>query len=239
MKLSVDFREQTGKGANHRLRKPSSGLAKNSGVIYGLKEPMNVEMLSDQTLRFINNHLHGSNKMFELEVSKGGKPEIKTVILQEYQVHPVRGGLMHVDFREVNEHSEVVVEVPIQTTGTSKALKMGGVMQMIRHSVKVKAPVSSIPNQLSIDVTELDFGKSLHVQDIQFPPKVLPVLPGGRNYTLVTISAAIKEEVEAQKPAEAVEAPKAAAPAAKGGTPAPAEAQKSGASAAKAPPAKK
>lgn len=210
--FTVEYREATGKGENRRLKKPKEGLPKNPGVIYSTKEQTNIAMESDKAWRFIKNELLKSNKMFDLEIQGKDRSTKKKVILQAYQLHPVKGNLVHVDFREVDANTMVIVDVPLQTSGVSQAVKMGGVLQIISHTIKVKAPAGSIPSDITVDVTELDFGKSLHVKDLVFPKKVEPVLPNNNNYAVITVSAAIQEEVEAKVETAETPAAGAAAP---------------------------
>ncbi len=195
--FSVEFRTETGKGPNRRLRqKHADGLPHNSGIVYGFEEPMNISMRSDHALRFISKHLKSRTQMIDLEISKDGAILKKKVILQDYQLRPERRELLHVDFREVSANTIITLDVPINPVGTSKAVKTGGVLQVIRRTVSLRGKAGQIPADIEIDVTELEFGDSIHADEIKLPPGIELLRSKNDNFAIITIAAALAEEEE-------------------------------------------
>lgn len=192
MNLTVQLRENTGKGPNRRLR--MDGLT--PGIIYGIKAPQTVSMDADKTLRFIQS-MRGATKVFELSIETGSKSETKKVILQDFQLSNYGQKLIHADFLEVTDESLVHLEVPVVIINEEvcPAIKDGGVLQIIRRSIPVKCAVKDIQEFIEIDVKDLIFGQSIHVLDLQYKEGVTPVVHG-RNFTILTVAGRTEEEVE-------------------------------------------
>ncbi|KAK3608817.1 hypothetical protein CHS0354_006858 [Potamilus streckersoni] len=186
MKLTAQLREKSGKGAAHQIRRQGAV----PGIIYGIHGEMPVTLRENELNSFIK-AMGGSKKLFELEVDNKGTKTAKTVVLQDYQRAIYKDLVEHVDFREIE----------IRAVGTSKAVKLGGVIQIIRHSILVKCRAANIVEHIDVDVTDLDFGGSIHVLDIKYPEGIRPVV-SGRNYTLITISGISSEPDAAPVSAE-------------------------------------
>lgn len=87
-------------------------------------------------------------------------------IKQEIQFHPVNDMLMHMDFLALNEDKEVIMEIPVKLNGTpAGVLKGGKLVQRLTH-VKVKALPKNMPEVISLDITELEVGKSARIGDV-------------------------------------------------------------------------
>ena len=202
MNFTVQLREKTGKESNKKLRKEGF----TPGIIYGIKDPQPVTMRTEKALRFIQS-MHGATKVFNLTVETGGMSEEKKVILQDYQLANWGKKLVHADFLEVTDHTEVNLEIPIVVVNEEicPAIKEGGVLQIIRRSVPVKCAVKDIPEHIEIDVKELLFGESIHVLDLDYKEGVEPVVYG-RNFTVITVAGRTEEEAEVEEELEAVEA---------------------------------
>jgi large subunit ribosomal protein L25 len=104
-----------------------------------------------------------------LSVKVGGK-ELKTVI-QEYQLHPVTGDVVHVDLRVAVPKQVTNFLVPVRTTGTPKGLKNKGVLVQSKKRLKVRGAIEDMPNEFVLDVTPLDRDDSILVRDIKAPAK--------------------------------------------------------------------
>lgn len=197
MEFTVEHRELRGKGSNRRLKL----LGKNPGIIYGKEEPVKVSMRSDHVYRLIQS-TGGSTKLLDLKIENQGNIEEKKVIIQDYQLTPWGGRIQHVDFREVDENTVLEVELPILISGKqSETVKAGGILQIIRYSIPVKSAVKNIPEEIEIDCSELGFGESIHVLDVNYPKGVEPVVKG-RNYTIVTIGKEDAEKVAEETASE-------------------------------------
>ncbi len=192
MNFTVQLREKTGKGSNRRLRVEGA----TPGVIYGIKDPQPVSMKANKALQFIQS-MKGATRVFSLTVESEGKSEEKKVILQDYQMSNWGQKLLHADFLEVTDETQVTFEVPIVIVNEEicPAIEEGGVLQIIRRSIPVKCAVKNIQEFIEVDVSGLLFGESIHVLDLDYKEGVEPVV-FGRNFTIITVAGRIEEEEE-------------------------------------------
>jgi large subunit ribosomal protein L25 len=94
------------------------------------------------------------------------------VVVQEYQKHPVKNELLHVDLLVAPEGVKTYFKVPVTVEGTPKGLKNKGVFVYHRRRVKVKCTLENLPNKFHFDVTDLDVGDNLLIRDVDFPEGV-------------------------------------------------------------------
>ncbi|WP_022670566.1 50S ribosomal protein L25 [Hippea alviniae] len=141
------------------------------------------------------------NDKFELQVEGGEKYE---VIVKEVQWHPVKDEVEHVDFYKLTEGRPVVVDVPVKVVGESKGVKMGGDLYQPRKKIKVEALPEAIPNEIVVDVTELQIGDVVHVFDLDMPEGVK--VKSSKNFTVVAIlGKALEETTEESEEEEETE----------------------------------
>lgn len=95
-----------------------------------------------------------------------GKKE--TAVMREVQFHPVREELLHIDFYRVVAGKEVVIDLPVRLTGNSAGVKVGGKLMLGKRKLNVKGMLDKLPDELVIDVTELELGKSIFVGDLNY-----------------------------------------------------------------------
>ena len=197
--IAATVRERVGKGAARALRREN----KIPAVIYGDKkspEPIAVD-LKDMTMR-----LHGGSFMTTVAtVNVGGKKSL--VIPRDYQLHPVRDELLHIDFLRITKGAKLTVEVPVTFINeeSSKGLKRGGVLNVVRYSVELDCPVDAIPDSLELDLAGLDLGDSIHISAVTLPEGVTPSITD-RDFTIATIAAPAGLQEEDEEDAEAAEA---------------------------------
>jgi large subunit ribosomal protein L25 len=91
------------------------------------------------------------------------------VVVQEYQLHPVNGMILHVDLRVALADTVSDYLVPVETTGTPKGLKNKGVLVITKRRLRVRGKIEDIPNKIVLDVTNLDRDDSILVRDIEAP----------------------------------------------------------------------
>ena len=91
-----------------------------------------------------------------------------TAVAHEYQWHPVDDNCLHVDFLAVNEKKPIVISVPLNIFGHPKGVQAGGKFVQLARSLKVKALMKDLPDQLDIDVTPLELEKRLTAGDLQY-----------------------------------------------------------------------
>jgi large subunit ribosomal protein L25 len=91
-----------------------------------------------------------------------------TAILKEIQFHPVTDKVLHVDFLEVDETKPIVIEVPVQLEGLAQGVKSGGKLTLQMRKLKVKALYKNVPEKLTVNVTNLDLGKTIKIGELSF-----------------------------------------------------------------------
>lgn len=135
----------------------------------------------------------GQNVLIQLDI-RGGSTNRKTVILKDLQRHPL-GGVLHVDFLEVLLDEAIVVEVPLRLVGEPvEALRAGGLVQQLRRSLEVRCLPTRIPEHLTVDVSSLKLGDSLHVEDVRVEAEI-QILTDPKE-PIVVISAPEQEKAE-------------------------------------------
>lgn len=203
-----------GKGPARRLRVSGAVPA----ILYGKnKEPLTLSV-SRKAIEQVVHSSAGLNVMIDLDID--GREKIVTRI-RDYQADPIERAFTHLDFQVVDLTQKILVEVPVHFEGKSEGVKAGGNLSISRRTIEVRCLPMAIPEFLSVDVTPLMIGDTIHVNDMQLPEGV-EVPPHG-NYSVVSVVAPQKEEeVVAVVDAAAVPATEAAAPATPAGGAAPA-----------------
>ena len=99
---------------------------------------------------------------------KVGDKELK-VVIQEYQLHPVHGDVLHVDLRVAVPNQVTNFLIPVRTIGTPKGLKNKGVLVQSKKRIKVRGTIEDMPKEFVLDVTPLDRDDAILVRDIEAP----------------------------------------------------------------------
>ena len=202
--LGVETRAERGKGAARRLRR--SG--KVPGVFYGPKStamPIAVDR-KDFAAHVAN--LEGSHLIrFESATADLQK---RVALVREVQHHPVDGGILHVDFYEVDLTQRLKVTVPLHFVGKARGVAEGGILQPILREMEVECLPPDIPQYIEVDVTALDIHDAVHLADVPMPPNVTAVVE--TNEAVVSVLPPTVEEVKVEVAEVATEG--AAAPAA-------------------------
>lgn len=154
--LVTELREGRGKGAAKKLRREGVIPA----VFYHKDKSRNLQL---NELEFIK-VLKTGKQMIELKLD--GKK--KRALIKDIQFHPVTERILHVDFQEVTMSEIVHVMVHLNFEGTPLGVKEGGLFDVNMHEVEVKCKASDIPQHLDVDVSKLEIGDTLHVEDLKF-----------------------------------------------------------------------
>lgn len=216
-KLTVSYRQHAGKGAATKLRQ--QGMV--PGVCYGASPDGRIEPLpivvDVKALRAALDPIRKQNTVIDLTIDgvDGSAQRKLHALVKEYQVHPLRREITHVDLLAIDPNKEVRAEVPLEFTGKPAGAINGGQIRTVLRSIEVRAKPSDIPVKLIVDVSPLEIGDVIHVSAIELPSGVSAVT--GRDLAVVTCAAPEEEKTEAAAApvaAEAAAAPAAAAPAA-------------------------
>ncbi len=196
--LEAVARPRAGKGAARAERRAGRVPA----VIYGEKQDPITISLDFIEINKIIYAGHFLTTLFEINVD-GQKHR---VIPRDYQLDVVKDFPMHVDFLRVSTGATVTVEVPVHFVKqeASPALKSGGTLNVVAHTVELECPAESIPDSIEVDLTGAGFGDAFHLSGQKLPDGV--TWAGHGDDTLATIVA---PSGAAEPAAEAEEAPKA------------------------------
>lgn len=197
--LEVEIREDLGKNKINKLRR--SG--KIPGIIYGGELPAVPISLSAQDFKeLLKKHIH-ENTIFYLKVRGGENP--KPALIQNYQIHPVTGEILHIDFIRIDMEKPVKVKVPIEFVGTPIGVKQGGFQDIHLREIHLEAKPKDIPESISLDITKLELGSYLKAGNISVPENCKLL----ENPETVIIRVGIPKAVavEEEKPKEEVKEP--------------------------------
>lgn len=196
--IHAQSREGTGKGVARKMRREGRIPA----VLYGAgRENRNLSLNAKEWIGIIEKVGGSLRTQRQNLVIDGGEGEM--VLLRGYQVHPVSGSPIHVDFSRFNAKQRVVVEVPVVLTDTEicKGLKTGGIIEQIRRVLEVHCLADEIPDHIEISVANMDVGDSFHIDDLRLAEGV--VVNHESNFTIVTIGApTVAEEGDVEEAGE-------------------------------------
>lgn len=125
-------------------------------VIYGGSQPVHfqAEAKAFKSLVYTPN-------AHTVAIDLGGKTY--NAILQDIQFHPVSDAILHIDFFQLSDDKEIVMEVPVNVVGTSPGVLLGGVLNLNQRRLKVKALPKNLPDFVEANISELQMGNKLYV----------------------------------------------------------------------------
>ena len=195
MIINVEKREEVGKGAARSLRRGNRIPA----ILYRDGDSQPVKFSKKELLQFINSTT-GKQVMVNLQFGDGSS---KLALMKDYQVDPVKGDLLHVDFFEVSLTEKLKVPVHVTIVGESIGVKRdGGLLQYLLREIEVECLPDKIPGRIELDISGIEIGQSLHVSDIKLGEGVKVLTDPDE--VIVNVIAPAVEEVAA--PVEAAAA---------------------------------
>lgn len=197
--LVAKKRDARGKGPNGRLR----GQELVPGVFYtasGQNILVQVPALPLEKMYEATGH----TTVFNLEIDSPDGKETHPALIWQVQRHPYKKKFLHIDYYGVDLNKEIRVDVPLEFTGSAKGVKLGGVLETYRETVRLASKPLDMPQKVVIDVTNMNIGDSLDVADLQLPPNTRAIYD--HNYAIVGVVA---KTAEAEEGAEEAAAPAA------------------------------
>lgn len=190
IEIKAEARKNLGKKETEKLRK--QGMV--PGVLYGGSEPVHF-YVPENNLR----HLVYTPNVYIVNLTIDSRNT--KAILQDIQFHPVTDHILHIDFKEVFDDKPVVMRIPIKLTGSSVGVRAGGKLKQSVRYLKVKGLIKDLPDQLTIDISDLNIGKSIRVGDLSF--ENIELLDNKRLQVVsVQVTRAVVEETPGAAPAE-------------------------------------
>jgi large subunit ribosomal protein L25 len=105
--------------------------------------------------------------VFQIDLDLDGT--VHKCIVQDVQFHPVTERIVHIDLLQVVDGKPVRVELPLRTTGTAQGVIDGGRIQMLFRRLPVRGLIQDLPEEISVDISDLVIGDSARVRDIEVP----------------------------------------------------------------------
>ncbi len=193
---------RTGKfNKNHARRVRVEG--KIPAVVYGAGQESVAVAVDPKVVTRILHSESGHNTIFDLNVE--GAAMVKAMIV-DWQHEPIKGKLLHIDFKRIAMDKAMRVSVPVQLTGSPVGVRVGGgVLDQIMREVEIECLPGDIPDHLDVDVTDLELYGAIHISDLPHSGSIKFI---GEDTALVAHVTLVKEEAVA----DAVAAPAAAEP---------------------------
>lgn len=190
IELKTNIRATTGNGPARRLRQEGQIPA----VLYGPRTEPALLSVNISDLDLVLKKERVGQILLNLVIRHNEETSTRTVMVKELQTHPVSRNFLHIDFYEVTMDRKIVVNVPVITTGKSKGVEIGGILQIIRRELEVQCLPLDVPKSIEVDITDLNIGDSVHVGDIPRQNEV--EFLDDENFTVITIVIPKIEEEE-------------------------------------------
>ncbi len=159
LEVSERDADQVGSRRVRRLRK--EGLI--PGVLYG-KGHTRAIVVDERRLRTALTGSSGLHAIVDVVIEGQSTPH--HAVLKDFQRHPIRGTLTHVDFHEVRLDRPIQATVSVQLVGEAPGSKVGGSVQQVTREIQVEALPTGIPEHVEADISALEVGGTVRVEDL-------------------------------------------------------------------------
>jgi len=186
--LAAQARKPSAKGAARKLR----AAGRLPAVVYGKGvEPLHISI---ETKEFVESRKHfGKTHLYHVDVEGGNKVP---VLIQDIQVDRLRRDVQHVDFWAVDLKKPVTLRINLEMTGRPAGVVKGGKFRQLRRTVDLVGNPGTIPNKLVIDITDLDAGESIRLENLDLPEGVKPAAED--NHAVCMVAAPKRGQLEQQ-----------------------------------------
>jgi large subunit ribosomal protein L25 len=179
-------------------RRKGAKAVRSSGripaVIYGKHNPPQNLELDSKEFDTLVHKAHSEIILVDLTVA-GDAAGQRLAIVQDVQHHPLGGQVLHVDFHEVKPDELVTIEVPVEATGIPDGVRNGGgTLEHVRFKLRVRTLPVNLPEQITVDVSAMKIGQTLHIGEITAPEGVQ--ILGDKKIPVFAVAAPVAEVVE-------------------------------------------
>ena len=192
MKFTAFERSLQGTGASRRLR----NAGKVPGIVYGAGvQPQNIEVDHNALYHAMRKETFHSSI---LEMDLNGK--VEKVLLRDYQVHPFKKQVLHVDFQRIDATTRIHKKVPVHFVGEADAPAVKLDKCLINHAVtelEIECLAEKLPEFLTIDLSHVVKGQSIHVDDLKLDAGVKVLTHGRKNPIIASVVEPVAEEIVA------------------------------------------
>lgn len=197
--INAQSREGAGKGVARKLRREGRVPA----VLYGGgKQNRNLSLSAKEWYDLVEKEGSGLRTNRQSLVIDS---EVRVmVLLRGFQVHPLKGTAVHVDFARFDPNQKIEVSIPVSVVGEDvcPGVKAGGIVQTVRRELDISCLAGNLPDQIVVSIEKLEIGDSIHIEDIQLPQGV--EVHTEVNFTIVTVVGVKAEAVETEEVEEVV-----------------------------------
>ena len=198
--LPARVRVQKGKSAARKLRKQQEVPA----VFYGPNSDPVTLAIKNADLQGVIKQAALENIILGLEIESESGKEKRNVMVKELQSDPIKDYYYHVDFYEISMDKEVTIDISVHLVNTPVGVTNGGMLQHIRREMTISALPDRLIDHIDVDVSGLDIGESIHVEDIALPEGVTTSLDGQMAIAVVA-APAVSAAAEGEEGEEAAE----------------------------------
>ncbi len=199
--ITLETRIREGKGTTvaHRLRKEGEV----PGILYGHNEEPIKLAVPEHELWHILHNATSEHLILTLHIAGAANGDVLTLV-RDVQHHPVSGDILHVDFQRISLNEKIKVGVPVELVGTARGVKeFGGILDHGVREVMIHCTPKQIPGSITVDVSDMEIGNSVHISDIMSQYPDLEFMDDS-NVTLAHISPPKKLEIPEEAVAEEV-----------------------------------
>ena len=154
--ISVKKRENVGKSSSKALR----NQGKVPCVLYGGEKQVYFSATENDLNKLVN-----TPDVYLVILDING--EQTQAILQDIQFHPVTDRILHIDFYQIFDDKEVMMEIPVRISGNSRGVKNGGVLRIVTRKLRIKALPKNLPDFIDADITEMKIGSKMYITAVK------------------------------------------------------------------------
>ena len=160
--ISVAAEVRTSRGKNEARRTRKAGQI--PAVLYGaFQDPVSIAVNPREIVKITHSNT-GYNTIFNLAIQGG---ETTPVMVVDQQVDPLKGNLLHADFKRIDLTKRIRVTVPVHTAGEAKGVKVqGGLLEVITRSIEIECLPDEIPEHFEVNVSHLNLGQNIRASEI-------------------------------------------------------------------------
>ncbi len=191
IQVKAEERTELGKNSSRRLRR----AGKIPIVVYDRGLDSISLTVDPRDLIHVLKSEHGQNTIFKVSYGKS----TQDVLIRDIQLDPVRGTLMHADLQKVAMDQIMTFGVPVELTGESPGIELGGQLEFVSREVEVECLPGDVPESLVVDISQLEIGDNLRVADLQVDPSKITVLTDAGVVLLAVVPPVAEEEEEEEE----------------------------------------
>lgn len=190
--LAAQIRTELKKTATKRMREQGMIPA----VIYGHSEPLPIAVNAKE----FNAAFSTLSENTIVTIDTGN--DTRDVLIKDYQEDILKGFLTHIDFFEIERGKTLKTHVPIHTTGTAAGVKEGGLLEVVLHEIEVECLPKDLIEEIVIDVSALNTGDAIHVEELQVPDTVTVLSEPEQVVAHVTVVKTVLETTDEDEEGE-------------------------------------